>query len=186
MENTKAQEKFLKILELLNGCREKLFATYDLFVSNLKIAKQIKLEQGEKYEQLLDLKGEYIQLISSNKPAKMRITKIRKDAKDLKEQHDEQVNSVDTIMDDAKACRKAYKSEIVMCCDAHKQLEEKFGKDEAMGKGYRQQVKLVKRILEKIDTVKNSFNGVREEIKEQAKMFLELFNKIYEGELVLN
>ena len=186
MEKTKAQDKFLKILELLNGCREKLFATYDLFVSNLKLTKQTKAELGEKYEQLLDLKGEYVQLVSSGKPAKMRIAKIRKDANVLKQEHDEQVNSVDTIMDDAKACRKAYKGEIVMCCDAFKQLEDKFGKDEAMGKGYRQQVKLVKRILEKIDNVKTSFVGVKEEIKLQAKMFLELFNKINEDELALN
>lgn len=186
MEKAKAQEKFLKILELLNGCREKLFATYNLFVANLEQTKQIKLELGEKYEQLLDLRESYVQLTTSGKPAKMRIAKVRKDAKSLKDEHDVQVASADTIMDDAKACRKTYKQEVIMCCDTYKQLKTKLGVDSSVDNGYKQQVKLVKRILEKIDTVKLGYKAVKEEIKEQAKMFLELFNKIYEGELVLN
>ena len=186
MEKTKAQEKFLKVLELLNNCREKLFATYDLFVANLEQTKQIKVELGEKYEQLLDLREEYVQLTTSGKPAKMRIAKVRKEATELKQEHDVQVTSVDTIMDDAKSCRNTYKSEIVMCCETYKQLKLKLGEDERSEKGYKQQVKLVKRILEKIDTVRTEFKGVKEEIKLQAQMFLELYNKINENELVLN
>ncbi|MFQ6724473.1 MAG: hypothetical protein ACLRFE_04010 [Clostridia bacterium] len=186
MEKTKAQEKFLKILELINGCREKLFATYNLFVANLEQTKQIKAELGEKYEQLLDLRSEYVQLTTSNKPAKMRIAKVRKDAKALKVEHDNQVVSVDAIMDDAKACRKTYKQEVAMCCDTYKQLKTKLGTDASIDNGYKQQVKLVKRILDKIDTVKVGYKAVRDEIKEQAKMFLELFNKINEDELALN
>jgi len=185
MDN-KAQEKFLKVLELLNGCREKLMATYDLFVANLEQTKAVKVELGEKYEQLLDLRSEYIQLTTSGKPAKMRVAKVRKDAAVLKTEHDEKVESVDTIMDDAKACRKTYKEETVMCCDAYKQLKSKLGEDARMEGGYKQQVKLVKRILEKIENVKTEFKSVKEEIKLQAKMFLELFNKINEDELVLN
>ncbi len=186
MDKTKTQEKFLKILELLNGCREKLFATYNLFVANLEQTKQIKTELGEKYEQLLDLRSEYVQLTTSGKPAKMRIAKVRKDAKALKDEHDVQVESVGTIMNDANACRKTYKQEIAMCCDTYKLLKEKMGADASIDNGYKQQVKLARRILEKIDTVKVSFNGVKEEIKLQAKMFLELFNKINEDSLVLN
>lgn len=186
MDKTKAQEKYLKILELLNGCREKIFATYNLFVANLEQTKQVKADLGVKYEQLLDLRSEYMQLVSSSKPAKMRIGKIRKDAVALKTEHDEQVKSVDGIMDDANACRKSYKQEVVMCCDTYKQLKTKLGEDASVDKGYKQQVKLIKRILEKIDTVKIGYKGAREEIKEQAKMFLELFNKINEQELVLN
>ncbi len=185
MDKAKAQEKYLKILELLNGCREKMFATYNLFVANLEQSKQVKTELAVKYEQLLDLRSEYMQLIASDKPAKMRIGKIRNSAAALKSEHDEQVNSVDGIMDDANACRKSYKQEVVMCCDTYKQLKTKLGEDASVEKGYRQQVKLIKRILEKIDTIKVGFKSVKEEIKEQAKMFLELFNKVYEGELVL-
>ena len=186
MDKTTAQEKYFKILELLNGCREKMFATFNLFVANLEQGKQVKAELGGMYEQLLDLKGEYVQLISSNKPAKMRIGKIRKDATALKQEHDEKVSGVDHLMDDANACRKSYGQEVMMCCDTYKQLKLKLGEDKAIDNGYKQQVKLIKRILEKIDTVKIGFKGVKEEIKEQAKMFLELFNKINEEELVLN
>ncbi len=185
MEKTPGQEKYFKVLQLLNGCREKLFATYNLFVANLEQTKQIKTKLGEMYEQLLDLHGEYMQLTSSGKPAQIRIAKVRNDAKALKAENDEKVAIVDTIMDDANACRKAYKQEIIMCCDTYKKLKEK-GVGGRMDKGHNQQVKLVKRILEKIDTVKASYNGAREEIKAQAQMFLELFNKINQDELVLN
>ena len=73
-----------------------------------------------------------------------------------------------------------------MCCDTYKQLKVRLGEDASIEKGYKQQVKLIKRVLEKIDTVKVGYKGVKEEIKQQAKMFLELFNKINEDELVLN
>ena len=186
MDKAKAQEKYLKILELLNGCREKMFATYNLFVANLDQTKQVKADLGIKYEQLLDLRNEYMQLVSSNKPAKMRIGKIRKDAAVLKGEHDEQVQSVDGIMDDANACRKSYKQEVVLCCDTYKQLKIKLGEDATVEKGYKQQLKLIKRILEKIDTIKVGYKGVKEEIRQQAQMFLDLFNRINEDELVLN
>ena len=184
MEKTQGQEKYLKILELLNGCREKLFATYNLFVANLGNTKQVKAELSEMYEQLLDLQSEMVQATSSNKPAKVRIAKICNDAKNLKAEYDIKVASTNTVMDEANTCRKAYKQEIVMCCETYKTLKER-GVEGSLDKGYNQQVKLVKRILEKIDVVKANYKGVKEEIKIQAQMFVELFNKINNAELVL-
>ena len=186
MEKTQGQEKYFKVLELLNGCREKLFATYNLFVANLRQTKQIKTELGKIYEQLLDLRGEYVQLTSSAKPAKMRINKLCNDVNALKGAHDEKVDTANNIMNDANACCNSYKKETSMCCKAFKQLMEKLGNAEVVKKGYLQQVKLVKRVLEKIDSVKVGYNGVKEEIKLQAQMFLELFEKINQKELVLN
>ena len=186
MEKTQGQEKYFKVLELLSGCREKLFATYELFVANLEQTKQIKTALGEIYERLLDLHSEYVQLTSSGKPAKMRIAKLCNDAKELNSTHYENVDTANNIMSGANACCYAYKKEISMCCKAFKQLMEKIGNAEVVKKGYRQQVKLVKRILEKIDIVKVDYKTVKEEIKEQTKMFLELFEKINQKELVLN
>lgn len=185
MDKTKTQEKFLKLLELLNGCREKIYATYNLFVANLEQTKATKTELGEKYEQLLDLRNEFVQLTTSNKPAKTRITKVRKDAKVLKGEYDEQYAGVGKGMTDAESCRKTYKHEVVLCCDTYNKLKVN-GVDEAIAKGYKQQVKLIKRILEKIDTVKVGFKNLEEEIKERAKMFYELFDKINEDSLALN
>ena len=183
MDKAKTQEKFLKLLELLNRCRVKVSATYDLFVANLEQTKQVKTELGEQYEQLLDLRNEFVQLTNSNKPAKMRIAKVRKDAETLKAEHDEKVTSVNGIMDDANACRKAYKQETAMCCDTYKQLKEKLGASDQINNGYKQQVKLIKRILEKIDVVKEKYKGVKDDIKQRVKMFEELFEKINEEAL---
>lgn len=195
MDNTKTQDKqskFLTLLELLNGCREKLYATYNLFVTNVEQTKTIKEFLGLKYEQLLDMRNEFVQLSNSNKPAKMRISKLRKDATALKTEHDEQVAMVGDGMADAEACRKTYKHEVALCCDTYKKLsvakegateEQKVGA--SIEKGYRQQVKLIKRILEKIDTVKLNFKDVKEQIKERVKLFNELFDQLNEQTLSL-
>lgn len=185
MDKTKTQEKFLKLLELLNGCREKLYATYNLFVANWEQTKSTKTELGEKYEQLLDLRNEFVQLTTSGKPAKMRISKLRKDASALKGEYEEQVSGVGSGMSDCESCRKTYKHEVALCCDTYNKLKT-IGVDEAVAKGYKQQVKLIRRILEKIDTIKVGFKAEVAEIKERAKMFYELFDKINEDALALN
>ncbi|MBQ7797923.1 MAG: hypothetical protein IJ371_02240 [Clostridia bacterium] len=185
MDKTKTQDKFLKLLELLNGCREKLYATYNLFVSNVEQTKTTKAELGEKYEQLLDLRHEFVQLTSSSKPAKIRISKVRKDSQLLKAEYDNQFATVGGGMIDCESCRKTYKHEVALCCDTYNKLKV-GGVEEHIVKGYKQQVKLIKRILEKIDTAKISFKALREEIKQQKQMFDELYNKINDQVLALN
>ena len=44
---------------------------------------------------------------------------------------------------------------------------------------------VTKKILEKIDTIKVGYKALREEIKERAKMFYDLFNQINEQALAL-
>lgn len=184
MDKTKTQDKFLKLLDLLNGCREKLYATYNLFVSNLEHTKDIKTDLGAKYEQLLDLRGEYVQLAKSNKPAKTRIAKIKKDSTDLKAECDEQISGVGAGMSDCETCRKTYKHEVALCCQTYNALKEKSDTS-SIEKGYKQQVKMIRRILEKIDTVKVNYKSVKEEIKNLKNMFDELYNKIVGQELAL-
>lgn len=197
MDNTKTQDKqskFLTLLELLNGCREKLYATYNLFVANVEQTKTIKEFSGLKYEQLLDIRNEFSQLFKSGKPAKMRVAKLRKDAATLKSEHDEQVAMVGSGMEDAEACRKTYKHEVALCCDTYKKLGAVETKTEenteqavpvAIEKGYKQQVKLIRRILDKIDEVKISFKNVKADIKERVKLFNELFDQLEEQTLAI-
>lgn len=180
----KTQDKFLKLLEILNVCRQKLYATYNLFVTNLEQTKEVKAELGEKYEQLVDVYNEIKQLNTLNKPVKTRMANARKKAQTLKAEYDEQVSSVGSGMADCERCRKTYKHEVALCCDAYKQLG--VGGEEKIVKGYKQQVRLTKRILEKIDLVKANFKGVKEEIKELATMFYDLFDKINEKTVVLS
>lgn len=181
MDNTKTQDKqtkLLTILELINGVREKLYATYNLFVTNVEQTKATKEFLGLKYEQLLDMRNEFVQISNSGKPAKMRISKLRKEASALKAEHDEQVATVGEGMADAEACRKTYKHEVALCCDTYKKLDAKEGTTASIEKGYKQQVKLIRRILEKIDVAKITYKNVKEEIKERVKMFDELFAQL--------
>ena len=108
----------------------------------------------------------------------MRVAKLRKDATALKAEHDEQIAMVGDGMEDAEACRKTYKHEVALCCDTYKKLGAVEVKNESgtektvptsIEKGYKQQVKLIRRILDKIDEVKASFKNVKADIKERVK-----------------
>lgn len=192
MDNTKTQDKqtkLLTILELLNGVREKLYATYNLFVANVEQTKTINEFVGLKYEQLLDKRNEFVQLSSSNKPAKMRVAKLRKEATALKQEHDDQVAMVGDGMADAEACRKTYVYEAKLCSNAHNEVSVANPEEAvpaSIEKGYKQQVKLIKRILEKISVAKVSFKELKEEIKERVKLFNELFDQLEEQTLALS
>ena len=185
MENTNIRQKYLTVIKYMDEIRIKLFATYELFVAQLEQSKTIKADLGAKYEQLLDLHSEYVQIANEGKPARVRVNKIRKDAKLLKEEHDEQVKTVKTIMDKPQDWCDSYIQGISSCCKTYDKLKAKHGQEASVKGGYIQQGNLVKRILEKIKEVKLKYKGVREDVKIQAKMFQELFTKINEEELVL-
>ena len=87
-------------------------------------------------------------------------------------------------MSDCEACRKTYKHEVALCCQTYNALKEKSDTS-SIEKGYKQQVKMIRRILEKIDTVKINYKSVKEEIKNLKAMFDELYNKIIGQELTL-
>ncbi len=176
----KAQEKFLKLLDLLNGCREKLYATYNLFVANLEQTKQTKLELGEKYEQLLDIKNDF----AAAKPTKTRANKLKRDSLALKQEYDTQFNSVGEGMADCEMCRKTYKHEVALCCDTYNKLKENNDSSSVV-KGYRSQIKIIKRILEKMESIKTNYKGIRQEIIRHKAMFDDLYNKLNEQALEL-
>lgn len=172
----KTQDKFLKLLDLLNGCREKLYATYNLFVSNLEQSKSVKTELGLKYEQLLDLHSDFVQLSNSSKPAKTRIATIKRDSQQLKAEYDAQYNGIGDGMVSAEKCRKTYKHEVSLCCQTYGKLKE-VGDASMIEKGYKQQVRLIRRILDKMEQIKVNFKGLKEEIKQQKQMFDELYGR---------
>ena len=170
----KTQEKFFKLLKLLDDCRNKLRATYNLFVSCLEQSKNIRAELGGMYDQLLDYKDEMMQIASSKKPAKTKINRIANDSNKLKSSYEEQVELVSHLMDDCESCRKTYKHEVSLCCQTYNVLKHE-GLASSIVKGYKQQVKLIRAILDKIDDIKDSYKTVKAEIKQEKQMFDEQY-----------
>ena len=169
MGNT--QEKFLKVLKFLGDCREKLHATYNLYVARLTECKEdIREELHELYSQLLDLRE---QLLSANKLGKYRQNSLLASADELHKGRSKLENRVDTCMDDCDTCKKSYAHEATLCCDTYKKLN-----GDVNDKGYRQQVKLVRAILDKIKVVKAEYELVKKERKSECSVFDEVYNSI--------
>lgn len=174
----KKQEKFFKLLKLLDDSRQKLYATYNLFVSCLAQSKQQRGELGLMYEQMLAYLDELSMLEQSGKKvANARLSKYSKDVELLKASYAEQVEHINSIMDDCERCRKTYKGEVALCCKTYKMLKPE-NVSSSIQKGYRQQVKLTRAILDKTDEVKASYKKIKQEVKEEQVLFDKLASNI--------
>ena len=151
----KTQSKFLTILKLMDDCRSKLYATLNLFVTKYEEAKISRTELREIYEKLLEYRDEIMALISSGK-GKARIGIIKQSCATEQARHNEITEQINTGIDDPEKCRKTYKHEVKLCCDTYNALKQ----DElpaSITKGYKQQVKLIRAILDKIEVVKAKY-----------------------------
>ncbi len=166
----KTQEKFFKLLKLLDDCRNKLRATYNLFVSCLEQAKSNRAEMQSLYEQMLDCKDTAVQIVSSNKPAKTKLSRLSNEVTAVEYQYSELYNKLSHCMDDCESCRKTYKHEVSLCCQTYNVLKEK-GISASIVKGYKQQVKLIRAVLNKIDEVKDLYKNLKTEVKEEKTLF---------------
>lgn len=176
----KKQEKFFKLLKLLDDCRQKLYATYNLFVSCLAQSKQQRAELGAMYEQLLAYNDELVLLEKSGKKvSKVRLNKYAKEVAELVASYAEQVKHINTIMDDCERCRKTYKGEVALCCKTYKMLKPD-DVSSSIQKGYRQQVKLCRAILDKTEEVKASYKKIKQEVKDEQILFDKLASSITE------
>lgn len=173
----KTQEKFFKLLKLLDDCRNKLRATYNLFMSCLDQTKTTKAELGGMYEQMLDYRDEVIQIEALKKPAKTKLSKIANECNKLKTAYEEQVEVVNHCMDDCESCRKTYKHEVSLCCQTYNVLKHE-GIASSIVKGYKQQVKLIRAILDKIDDIKDNYKTLKAEIKQEKVLFDKLYTDI--------
>lgn len=171
----KTEDKFFKLLKLVDDCREKLHATYNLYSARLIECKtELKEELSDLYSQLLDVREE---LLSAKKVVKSRQSKIKSSADDLYASHNKVVDRVEHCMDECNMCKKTYTHEAKLCFDTYKKLDT----DDLsirIKKGFVQQMKFIKAILGKIDIVKNEYLEVKAGIKNESKMFVEEYNKI--------
>lgn len=177
----KTQSKFLTILQLMDNCRNKLYATYNLFVSKFEEAKISRAELHEIYEKLLEYRDEVKEITALGK-GKNRLSKIKQESTSLKGRHYELVDKIDNGTKDCEECRKTYKHEVSLCCQTYNALKQ----DElpaSITKGYRQQVKLIRKILDEIDGVKEKYSKFKQKVNDENAMFEQLYSAIDKAEL---
>lgn len=183
MENTldKTKSKKMDILKLMNNCRIKLSGLYSLINAGVVRAKQYSMDMGivnTKISELYDnLRGIFIAITNSdkaNRPKNIRSSKpvvkktneeiesLKNEFKDLNEKFSEAVG------EDNLKLRTQYKNDVKACCNAYKSVKEE---SESLDKGYRQQVRLIKRILEKINDILLIYKEEKEKVNEHVAHF---------------
>lgn len=149
----KTEEKFLVLLNLLNNCRDKLYSLYNLFYANLKKAKGDSAEMAKLYDDVMSCHDELkvIDLQKDKKSPKLIVKNIVTRLNNNKQEFLEFYSQFKNALKDCMPLREEYKKEVVMCCDTYKKMK-KGDEMDSFEKGYRQQVKLIKAILDKIKT----------------------------------
>ena len=172
-----ANEKYIELLKLLNNCREKLDGLCNLFVANYKTAKEDRVELGATYEEASSCHAELKQIASGGaKGSKLIIRTIKTNLNNQKEKFEEIYSRFSFALTDCMPLRKEYKSEVKACCDTYNLFKSKDNSTSSIDKGYRQQVRLIQSILNKIKSIIEAYNK-EVELADEIKTS---FNKTYE------
>ena len=183
------ENKLLEIIRQLNDNRSKLSALYSLYNSSLLVAEQNRAELSNYYEQMIDLKNDVNSLsvmIGSMKKAD-RANVYNKNKSKIKHLGSE-INLVNNYFNDEckkfkialKECgtlKSEYKHTVSELCKEFKSLVNE-DTDTSIIKGYKQQVKVIKAILEKIEVLIADYNVKKNKIEDDSVKFTELYSSV--------
>ena len=183
------ENKLLEIIRQLNDNRSKLSALYSLYNSSLLVAETNRAELSNYYEQMIDLKNDVNSLsvmIGSMKKAD-RANAYNKNKSKIKHLGSE-INLVNNYFNDEckkfkialKECgtlKSEYKHTVSELCKEFKSLVNE-DTDASIIKGYKQQVKVIKAILEKIEFLIADYNVKKNKVEDDNAKFGQLYESV--------
>lgn len=183
------ENKLLNIIRELNDNRSKLSALFSLYNSSLVVAETNRAELMNYYEQMIDLKNDVnsLSIMISNVKKAERVSLYNKNKMKIKSLGNE-INLVNNSFQDGckkykialKECgslKSEYKHTISELCKEFKALVTE-DTDVSILKGYKQQVKIIKAILEKIEVLIADYNVKRNKIEDDSVKFTELYSSV--------
>ena len=186
MEISKTQ---LDIIRALNDNRSKLSALYSLYNSSLLVAENSRQELGTYYEQMIDFKNDLNSLSSQIGNAKksertdlltknkIRIKKIGLGSKEASSMFNDNCGKYRIALKECGSLKTEYKHTISELC---KQFKATINDDTdaLILKGYKQQVKIIKAILDKIETLISDYNVKKNKMEEDNTKFNQLYESV--------
>ena len=186
MEISKTQ---LDIIRALNDNRSKLSALYSLYNSSLLVAENSRQELGTYYEQMIDFKNDLNALSSQIGNAKksertdlltknkIRIKKIGLGSKEASSMFNDNCGKYRIALKECGSLKTEYKHTISELC---KQFKATINDDTdaLILKGYKQQVKIIKAILDKIETLISDYNVKKNKMEEDNTKFNQLYESV--------
>ena len=185
MENS----KLLNIIKELNNYRSKTSALYSLYNSSVLTAESNRAELSGFYEQLLDFKNDLnslSSLIASVKKSeradainqnKARIKRMVLEVKVANDGFNDNCDQYKNALKDCNILRKEYWQGVSDLCKEFKANLTK-SVDEAIIKGYKQQVKVIKAIFEKIEVLISDYNIKRNKVEDDSVKFNQLHSSV--------
>lgn len=186
MEISKTQ---LDIIRALNDNRNKLSALYSLYNSSLLVAENNRQELGSYYEQMIDFKNDLNTLSSQLGNAKKtersemlsrnrsKIKKIDLSIKEVNTSFKDNCNKYRLALQECGSLKTEYKHTISELCKQFKATVNEDA-DALIVKGYKQQVKIIKAILEKIEFLIADYNVKKNKMEEDNTKFTQLYESV--------
>ncbi len=184
MQTNRQQE----ILKELNNNRSKLSALFSLYNNSLIVAEATRTDLMNYFEQLLDYRNDLTTItntISTFKKAdretefnkiQPKIKKIDKDLKQISEEFKDATNKFKLALQDCGSLKTEYKHEVSELC---KEFKTTLNDDTPtiVLKGYKQQVKIIRSILDRIELLISDYNVKKNKVEQDS----ERFNALYES-----
>ena len=177
------------IIIKLNDNRSKLSALFSLYNSSLLDAEEGRAVLSEYYEQMIDFKNDLntLSTLIGNTKKSERSELINKNKSKMQSMHNEIGNVTNGFNSTCKKYRLAlsdcgslkteYKHEVSELCKKFKSMEDE-NTPAIVIKGYKQQVRIIKAIFEKIEALISDYNIKKNKVEEDSERFNSLVETV--------
>lgn len=185
MEN----KRLLDIIKELNDNRSKLSALFSLYNNSLIMAEESRQSLSAHYEQMMDLKNDLCMITNTISAAKKserselfnrnsaKIKKINLDVKSLKDEFSQDSDKYKIALKDCGSLKTEYKQRVSELCKEFKSIANEET-DAILIKGYRQQVKIIKAILERIELLISDYHVKKNKVEDDTAKFSALYDSV--------
>lgn len=177
------------IIIKLNDNRSKLSALFSLYNSSLLDAEEGRAVLSEYYEQMIDFKNDLntLSTLIGNTKKSERSELINKNKSKMQSMHNEIGNVTNGFNSTCKKYRLAlsdcgslkteYKHEVSELCKKFKSMVDE-NTPAIVIKGYKQQVRIIKAIFEKIEALISDYNVKKNKVEEDSERFNSLVETV--------
>ncbi len=188
MEHTQDNE----IIKALNDNRNKLSGLYSLYNSSLITAEENRINLSSYYEQMIDfrndLNGISNEIFAAKKADrsvvftknKIRIKKLNTDIQQTNQDFKSAYEKFNTALKECGSLKTEYKHEVARLVKEFKELASKNEVEPILIKGYKQQVRIIKAILDKIEMLISDYNVKRNKTEADNQRFADLYYSVNE------
>lgn len=181
--------RLLEIIEQLGDYRSKLSALYSLYNSSLLTAEESRVELSGFYEQMIDFKNDLNSLsamFASVKKAeraemfnknKSRIKRIILEVGTVNDGFKDSCQKYRIVLKECGSLKSEYKHCVSELCNEFKNNVDK-DTDAIIIKGYKQQVKIIKTILERIELLISDYNVKKNKVEDDNEKFVQLYSSV--------